>query len=190
MHRPFINKVVKGIRGERNLNNFTWFHTLCILHLHFLSSKFARYFSGDFAFTYFCWWMSMRIKRLTYLQKWFTIDIKFMLQCLLQGLGKGKKKSWSKEHSISFLVQSLILDQLFVVPWTAAAKVLELQLHHQSFQWIFRVVFYFRIDWFALLAVRLSRVFSSTTIWRHQFFDTQPSLRYNSHIHIWLVEKT
>ena len=31
-------------------------------------------------------------------------------------------------------------------------KILELQLQHQSFQWIFRVNF-FRIDWFDLLAV-------------------------------------
>ena len=31
-------------------------------------------------------------------------------------------------------------------------KILELQLRHQSFQWIFRVNF-FRIDWFDLLAV-------------------------------------
>ena len=34
----------------------------------------------------------------------------------------------------------------------------------------------------------LSRV-SSTTIWKHQFFSTQPSLRANSHIHTWLLEK-
>ena len=33
------------------------------------------------------------------------------------------------------------------------AKILELQLQHQSFQWIFRVDF-FRIDWFDLLAVQ------------------------------------
>ena len=33
------------------------------------------------------------------------------------------------------------------------AKVLELQLHQQSFQWIFRVDF-FRTDWFDLLAVQ------------------------------------
>ena len=33
------------------------------------------------------------------------------------------------------------------------AKVLELQLQHQSFQWIFRVYF-LRIDWFDLLAVQ------------------------------------
>ena len=42
----------------------------------------------------------------------------------------------------------------------------------------------FRIDWLDLLAVQgLSRVFSSTTVQRHQFFGTQPSLWSNSHIH-------
>ena len=35
----------------------------------------------------------------------------------------------------------------------------------------------------------LSRVFSSITIWKHQFFRAQPSLLSNSHIHTWLLEK-
>ena len=35
----------------------------------------------------------------------------------------------------------------------------------------------------------LSRVFSSTTIWKHQFFSAQVSLWSNSHIHTWLLEK-
>ena len=48
----------------------------------------------------------------------------------------------------------------------------------------------FRMDWFDLLAVQgLSRVFSSTAIWKHHFFGTQPSLQFNSHIHTWLLEK-
>ena len=34
------------------------------------------------------------------------------------------------------------------------AKVLELQLQHQSFQWIFSGLISFRIDWFDLLAVQ------------------------------------
>ena len=29
----------------------------------------------------------------------------------------------------------------------------------------------------------LSRAFSSTTVWKHQFFVSKPSLRSNSHIH-------
>ena len=36
----------------------------------------------------------------------------------------------------------------------------------------------------------LSRVFSNTTIQKHQFFSTQPSLWSNSHIYTWLLEKT
>ena len=35
----------------------------------------------------------------------------------------------------------------------------------------------------------LPRVFSSTTVWKHHFFGTQPSLWSNSHIHTWLLEK-
>ena len=35
----------------------------------------------------------------------------------------------------------------------------------------------------------LSRVFSSTTFQKHQFFTAQPSFWSNSHIHIWLLEK-
>ena len=36
----------------------------------------------------------------------------------------------------------------------------------------------------------LSRVFSSTTIWKHQFFGAQPSLRSTYHIHTRLLEKS
>ena len=49
----------------------------------------------------------------------------------------------------------------------------------------------FGIHWFDLLAVqgRLSRVFSSIRVQKHQFFGTQPSLWSSSHTHIWLLEK-
>ena len=73
------------------------------------------------------------------------------------------------------------------------AKILEFQLQHQSFQWIFRTDF-FRIDWLDLLGTGwvskgLSRVFSNTTVQKHQFFSAQFSLWSNSHIHTWLLEK-
>ena len=41
----------------------------------------------------------------------------------------------------------------------------------------------------SLLFKGLSRIFSSTTVQKHQFFDAQPSLWSNSHIHKWLLEK-
>ena len=45
----------------------------------------------------------------------------------------------------------------------------------------------FRMDWLDLLG--LSRVFSNTTVQKHQFFSTQPSSQSNSHIHTWAQEK-
>ena len=34
----------------------------------------------------------------------------------------------------------------------------------------------------------ISRVSSSTAVWKHQFFRAQPSLWSNSHIHAWLLK--
>ena len=70
------------------------------------------------------------------------------------------------------------------------AKVLEFQLQHQSFPMNIQ-------GWFPLgltglvssLSRGLSRDFSSTTIWKHQFFSAKPSLWSNSHICTWLLEK-
>ena len=61
----------------------------------------------------------------------------------------------------------------------------------QSFQWVSRV------DRFplgltgsnSLQSKGLLRVFSSTTIWKHQFFSAQPSLWSNSHNHTWLLKR-
>ena len=42
---------------------------------------------------------------------------------------------------------------------------------------------------FSLQSKGLSRVFSSTTVQRHQFLGGQPILLSSSHIHTWLLEK-
>ena len=43
--------------------------------------------------------------------------------------------------------------------------------------------------WISLQSRGLSRVFSNTTVQKHQFFGTQPSSQSNSHIHTQLLEK-
>ena len=43
--------------------------------------------------------------------------------------------------------------------------------------------------WISLQSKGLSRVFSNTTVQKHQFFSPQPSSQSNSHIHTWLLEK-
>ena len=44
-------------------------------------------------------------------------------------------------------------------------------------------------DWISLQSKGLSRVFSNTTVQKHQFFSSQPSSQSNSHIHTWPQEK-
>ena len=71
------------------------------------------------------------------------------------------------------------------------AKVLELQLYHQSFQWVFRVDFIWDGLVWSPCSPRDSQESSPTA---PQFesislFGTQPSLMSNSHIHTWLLEK-
>ena len=80
------------------------------------------------------------------------------------------------QHQV-FSNESALLHQL--------GKVLELQC--QSFQWIFKVDFlYSWLVWSCCL--RGSQVFSSTTVWKHQFFGAQPSLWFKSHTHTRLLE--
>ena len=43
--------------------------------------------------------------------------------------------------------------------------------------------------WIFLQSRGCSRVFSNTTVQKHQFFGTQPSSQSNSHIHTWPLEK-
>ena len=43
--------------------------------------------------------------------------------------------------------------------------------------------------WIFLQSKGLSRVFSNTTVQKHQFFSAQLSSPSNSHIHTWLLEK-
>ena len=56
------------------------------------------------------------------------------------------------------------------------AKVLELQLQHQSFQWIQNWSPLGWTGWISLQSKRFSRVFSNTTVQKHQFFGAQLSL--------------
>ena len=65
-------------------------------------------------------------------------------------------------------------------------KLLQLQLQHQSFQRVFRVDFL--LGWL-VSSPCIPRVFSSTTVWKHWFFGTLPSLWSSSHSCTWLPER-
>ena len=79
-------------------------------------------------------------------------------------------------------LQSLFEGLLFASA-DASASALVLPMNIQSwFPWgLIGLIF--------LQSKGLSRVFSSTTIQKHQFFGTQPCLWSNFHIHTWQLEK-
>ena len=52
---------------------------------------------------------------------------------------------------------------------------------------------WFPLGWTGCISLQskgLSRVFSNTTVQKHQFFGAQLSSQSNSHIHTWLLEKS
>ena len=83
--------------------------------------------------------------------------------------------------------QSLPKSGSFPMSW--GGQGLEFQLQHQSFQWTPRTDLLPRTGWISLQSKGLSRVFSNTTIQKHQFFGAQLSSHSSSHIHKWLLEK-
>ena len=65
---------------------------------------------------------------------------------------------------------------------SASASVLPMNIQGWYHLWLTGLIF--------LLSKEASRVLSSTTVQKQQFFGTQPSLRSNSPICTWLLEKS
>ena len=87
-------------------------------------------------------------------------------------------------HLESFLVSgSFPVSQFFAsggqsIGVSASASVLPVNIQD-----------WFPLGWISLQSKELSRVFSKTTVQKHQFFGALLSLLSNSHIHTWLLEK-
>ena len=80
----------------------------------------------------------------------------------------------------SFQMSQLFVSggQSIVVP--ASTSFLPMNTQDWSLEWT---------GWISLQSKGLSRVFSNTTVQKHQFFVTQLSSQSNSHIHTWPLEK-
>ena len=99
----------------------------------------------------------------------------------------------SSAAHFSFCFQSFPASGSFLMSWlftsdsqrigaSASSSVLRMNIHG-----------WFPLGLTVLISLQskgLSKVFSSTTIWKHQFFGTQFSLWPNSHIPTWLLKNT
>ena len=81
----------------------------------------------------------------------------------------------------SFQVSQLFASDGQSIGVSASASVLPMNIQDWfSLGWT---------GWISLQSKRLSRVFSNTTVQKHQFFCTQLSSQSNCHIHTWPLEK-
>ena len=81
---------------------------------------------------------------------------------------------------------SFLMSQLFASDGQSIRASLTASVLPMNFQG------WFPLGWtglISLLSKGLSRVYSNTTVWKHQAFGAQLSLWSNSHIHTWLLEK-
>ena len=83
----------------------------------------------------------------------------------------------------SFPMNQLFASGIQNIGVSASASVLPMNMNIQG---------WFPLGLTGLISLQskgLSRVFSSTTIQKHQFFSTQPALWSSSHIHTWPLER-
>ena len=81
----------------------------------------------------------------------------------------------------SFLVSQFFASGGQSIGVSASASVLPMNIQDWS-----------PLGWTGLISLQskgLSRVYSNTTVQKHQFFGAQLSSQSNSHIHTWLLEK-
>ena len=81
----------------------------------------------------------------------------------------------------SFPVSRLLVSGGQSIGTSASASVLPMNIQVWFPLWLTGLI--------SLLSKGVSRVLPSTTVWKHQFFSTQPSLWSSSHTHTWLLEK-
>ena len=88
---------------------------------------------------------------------------------------------WSFPESRSFPMSWMFASGGQSTGASASASVLPMNIQCQFHLGLTTLI--------SLQSKRLSRVFSNTTVQKHQFFSTQPSLWSNSYIHTWSPEK-
>ena len=95
-------------------------------------------------------------------------------------------------HSFYFCLQAFSISGSFPVSWLFALGGQNTVVSGSATVLPKNIQGWFPLGLPGLISVQskgLSRVFSSTTIRKHQFSSAQPPLRSNSYIHTWLLEK-
>ena len=156
-----------------------WATSLSLFHFHALEKEMATHSSvlawripgtGELGGL-----LSMGLQRVGH--DWSNLAAAAAVKAMVSPVVMYGCESWTIKKAEGQRIDALELwwwRRLVRVPWTARRS-----------NW-------FPFGWTVLMSLQskgLSRVFSNTTVQKHQFFSAQPSLWSNSHIHTWLLEK-
>ena len=92
----------------------------------------------------------------------------------------------------SYCLQSFPASEFFPISWLFASGGQSIRASDSAPVLPMNIQGWFPLGLTGLISLKskgLSRVFSNTTVQKHQFCGTQLSLRSNSHIHTWQLEK-
>ena len=93
-------------------------------------------------------------------------------------------------HPFSSCLQFFLASQSFSMSWPFASDGQSIGASASVLPMNIQDLFPLGLTgWISLHSKGLSRVFSNTTVQKHQFFGAKPSLWSNSHICAWLLEK-
>ena len=95
-------------------------------------------------------------------------------------------------HPFSFCPQSFPASGSFPMSWLLASGSQSIRVSAPASVFSMNIQDWSPLGWTGWISLQskgLSRVFSNTTAWNHQFFGAQLPLWPNSHIHTWLLEK-
>ena len=98
----------------------------------------------------------------------------------------------SSVSPMSFCPQSFPVSESFPKNWPFASGGQSIGASASASVLPMNIQSWFPLGLTGLISLKsegLSRVFSSSKVWKHQFFETQTSLRSSFHIHTWLLDK-
>ena len=92
----------------------------------------------------------------------------------------------------SFCLPSFPASECFLMNWVFTSGDQSIGASASTSVLLMNIQDWFPLGWtglISLLSMGLSRVFSSTTVWKHQFLSAQLALWSNSYIDTWPLEK-
>ena len=141
------------------------------------------------AFCKTCWCLFLYVKAILYIFSLLHLLLKSRSECIFYS---SSFRSIIDFTWVKGMILYLYLSRSFPMSWLFISGVQSIDASVTATILPMNIQGWFPLGLTGLISLQsrgLSRVFSSTTVQKHQFFGTQPSLWANCHIRTWPLEK-